>query len=115
MQTIRQIVGDRARAWSAVLVDDQGNPINVNGETITLRLLEAMTGTVKIAGSPAVVDDDGGEALRGQVHYEPAAADVDTAGVYLGYFLRDLSGKVEHIPGQAADLEVVILEEVPTY
>lgn len=95
-------VGDRLVGLSAQLVDAAELPIDITGQTITFRMVKSTDGVVKVNGSAVVVTD----AANGKVRYDWAAVDVDTVGVYYGYFIRNAGGVVATHPVDGPYLEI---------
>lgn len=107
---IRQI-DDRSQAIAANLVRKNGSveeDVVLTTETITFSMY-GEDGTVKVnnqSGTLVDGDADGGA----QVSYSPAAADVDTAGTYYGYFhVTDGSSLVETFPTATEGFIIKIL------
>lgn len=78
------VVGDILDSLNAVLLDGNGDPIDLTGLTIVFRMVDAQTGTVKVDNKAVTILD----ALSASVTYDWDAADVDTASSYWGYFIR---------------------------
>ncbi len=96
-------VGDRLISLLADLYDALGEPIVLGaGETVSFRMILVSTGAVKVNNQAATIVTLG-DAVAGtpaQVRYDWAAADVDTAGLYAGWFIRTFGGLTEHFPPQ---------------
>jgi hypothetical protein len=98
-------VGDRLTSLSAKLYRPSGEPVVLGaGETVAFRMISA-AGTIKVNDQAATIVTRG-TALTGapaEVRYDWAAADVDTAGEYVGWFIRTDGGLTEHFPPQNPD------------
>jgi hypothetical protein len=70
-------------------------------ETVAFRMV-SVAGAVKVDDAAAVVVSRGSSTTNApaEVRYDWAAADVDTAGEYCGYFIRTSAGQTEHFPTQ---------------
>ncbi|MBX9790183.1 MAG: phage baseplate upper protein [Pirellulales bacterium] len=97
MTTYQLTVGDRLVPLRKQLVDRDGNPVDLTGSTVAFRMVNA-AGTVKINNAAAVIES----AATGEVRYDWAAGDVDTAGEFWGWFIRTQGGKTEHYPSGAS-------------
>ena len=98
-------VGDRLISLSAKLYRPSGSPVVLGvAETIAFRMVSA-AGAVKVDDQAAVVVSVGAAATNtpAEVRYDWAAADVDTAGTYVGWFIRTSGGQTEHFPSQDPD------------
>ena len=71
-------------AIGGTLVDINNKAIDITGQTITFRMVDAQ-GVVKVDNQPAVIED----AAAGRVSYTPQAADVDTTGDFTMFFLAN--------------------------
>lgn len=80
------IIRDRAvgdtESISGQIVDLNEDVIDLTGLTVTFRMVDNDTGTVIVDDETATIQD----ATTGKVYYQPAAADVATAGMYACYF-----------------------------
>lgn len=85
-ETLERIV-DNIEAIGAQLKDIAGTVVDLTGRTVTFRMIEISTGTVKVDDSAATITS----ATLGKVQYDPSAADMDTAGTYAMYFNDDLN------------------------
>ena len=86
-------VGARLPVLTANVSDSSG-PVDYSdpGNTVTFTAYNLQTGQVKVNGSSAT-------GASGYLSYEWAAADVDTAGDYSGYFsVVDGNGKRQDVP-----------------
>jgi hypothetical protein len=101
-------VGDRLISLLADLYDGQEVPQPIvldPGETVAFRMILASDGSVKVDDDAAVIVTRG-DAVAGtpaQVRYDWGVWDVDTAGSYLGWFIRTMDGQTEHFPTQDRD------------
>ena len=111
-------VGDRAVSLRADLYRPDGSIVVLGiTETVTFRMV-SLAGVVEIANKAATIVSRGSAATNtpAQVRYDWAAADVDTAGTYAGWFIRtDASALTEHFPHQDhADPEFEIIFRADT-
>lgn len=96
-------VGDRIVSLTAKLWRPGGIPVVLGvTETVTFRMVSVFAGTVKVNDQPATIVSLGSLVTNtpAEVRYDWAAADVDTAGEYAGWFTRTLAGETEHFPAQ---------------
>jgi hypothetical protein len=96
-------VGDRLVSLLADLYEPDLSPIVLGAaETVVFRMVLVSDGTVKVNNSAATVVSLGSATTLtpAQVRYDWAAADVDTAGEYAGWFIRTSAGSTEHFPVQ---------------
>jgi hypothetical protein len=70
-----------------------GVPVNLTGATVKLQMRAVNSATLKVDAA-AVVD----VAATGSVHYDWAAADVDTAGYYVAWWRVTAGGTFEDTP-----------------
>ena len=98
------IVGDRLISLLSDLyapgADGNDVPIVLGpAETVVFRMV-ATNGTVKVNNQAATIISRG-DAIPGtpaRVQYDWASADVDTAGTYEAWFIRQSAGQTEHFP-----------------
>lgn len=95
--------GDRIRVPFGQLLNPDGTPINLTGQTVAFRMVDG-TGAVKINNAAAVLVD----ATVGKIRYDWAEADVDTPGQYWAWFIRTSGGLTEHFP--AGHVYKIIIE-----
>ena len=94
-------VGDRLISLLADLYDARGLPITLGvAETVVFRMISVSTGVVKVDNQAATIVTRGDGVIPAQVQYDWVAADVDTAGSYAGWFIRQSGGQTEHFPTQ---------------
>lgn len=103
LQTRAFTKGDTLVSIYAQLVDADGNPVDLTGNTITFRMVDS-AGAVTVAAAAVIVT-----ALTGHVRYDWATADVDTVGDFSAWFIRTSGGETEHFPGQGNFLRVRIV------
>ena len=107
-------LGDTLVSLSAKLWRNHDEAVVLGAaETVTFRMVNTSTGAVKIAGEAAAIVSRGATATNtpAEVRYDWAAADVDTAGEYAGWFIRTSGGETEHFPSQDPDspeLKIII-------
>jgi hypothetical protein len=85
--------GDTASPLIDVLRDADGNPVNIQGATVALKI-------VPLRGGPAIVDDpadvdqngDGSDGSKGKVSREWTAGETAEAGSYLGQWIVTFAG-----------------------
>lgn len=67
------------------LLDINREAINISGKSLKFRMVNATTGTAKIAaGSCTIIT-----AASGIGQYQPTGTDFDTAGTYVAYVIDD--------------------------
>lgn len=89
-------VGNRNAAFSDTITSG-GVAQNINGKTLTFKMRAIASSTLKV-NAAATNLDDGTTALRGKWQYNPAAADVDTAGWYVFWIEVAGSGLTQDVP-----------------
>lgn len=102
-KTITQ--GDTRTNLADVLVKPTGEPINLTGSAVTFSMVSQTDNSVKVNQVAANLDD----APNGQVSYTWQSADVNTAGLYWGWWEVTTGGKVEHFPGDGKKMTVNIV------
>lgn len=101
METVQLVRGCRLKPIRAELFAN-GAPRDLSASTFTFRMVSATDVTaVKVAAGACVIED----AVGGVVRYDPAAADVDTAGEYYGWFVEMQNSKTDRWP---KDTELLI-------
>lgn len=103
MEVVREYaVGDRLVSLSANLYKANGDPLVLAAtDTVAFRMIKVSDASVKVNNQGCTVVTVGSAATStpAQVRYDWAAADVDTAGEYAGWFIRtSLAGTTEHFP-----------------
>lgn len=94
-------VGDRLVSLLADLYEPDNSPVVLGvAETVVFRMVRISDASVKVNNSAATVVTVGSTSIPAQVRYDWAAADVDTAGEYAGWFIRTSAGQTEHFPIQ---------------
>jgi len=68
---------DTAPAFTASLLDANGDPVNLSGAAARFLMRNPRTRALKVSGAMSITD-----AALGRVSYAWAAADTDTPGVY---------------------------------
>ena len=98
------IVGDRQLPIGVICERADGTVVDLTGKTVKFSMITD-AGTAKVDNVAATLND----ATAGKVQYSWAAADVDTAGVFWGYFhTLDASSLVETFPPDGRKLRIVI-------
>lgn len=103
-------VGTTGRAWALQLLTEAGAAVNLTGATsATFSMAPRDGGAVKVDGAAALVADgtytlaDGSSQAftptDGVLIYQPAAGDVDTAGVFNAQFSYQVAAKPVIDPG----------------
>tara|TARA_R100000808_G_C2139531_1_gene147441 strand:+ start:252 stop:611 length:360 start_codon:yes stop_codon:yes gene_type:complete len=98
-----RIVGDTSTPLGIICERADGTVVDVTGLTITFSMVSD-AGVTIIDGAAGAIND----ATAGKVTYDFAAADVDTAGVFWGYFHVATSGELETFPPDGRKLMIVI-------
>jgi len=90
--------GDIGVSLYATLQDGAGSAIDLTDQTVTFTMESVLSpGTNKVDGEAAAIVS----AALGTVRYDWKANDVNTAGVYWGYFIRHSAlGKATHPVGK---------------
>lgn len=70
-------VDNTGPALRAMLLDEDGNPVNLNGFTATLRVKKPYADSAKVDAAMTIFD-----AERGIVEYDWSASDTDEAALY---------------------------------
>jgi hypothetical protein len=97
-------VGDVLVSVYARLERPDGSPVILGvTETVAFRMVNTATNAVKVADKPAIIVNRGSANLPACIRYDWDAADIDTAGSYAGWFIRQLAGGTEHFPPQKTD------------
>jgi hypothetical protein len=86
-------VGNRTPSYTKTLAVN-GVPVDLTGATVTFSMRPVGTSTLKVTAQPVTVV---GSPLAGNVRYDWAAADVDTAGQYLAWFTVTNAGKTQDV------------------
>lgn len=81
VQEHQRSLGTRLTPLQVALVDDDLDAIDLTGLTVTFYMYDDLGTEIVSAGSCSITS-----ASTGLVQYSFAANDVDTAGVYWGYF-----------------------------
>ncbi len=90
---IFHFVGNRSPSLYGTITVD-GTPVNLTGSSVKLQMREVDSSTLKVDTAAVLVD-----APNGQVRYDWAAADVDTAGAYAAWWrVTDAASKVQDSP-----------------
>lgn len=89
-------VGNRNAAFSDTITSG-GTAQNINGKTLTFKMRPVASSTLKVNAAATNLDDNT-TANRGKWQYNPAAADVDTAGFFLFWIEVAGSGLTQDVP-----------------
>lgn len=117
-QAIYLTVGSVGRAWAVQMLDETGAAVDLTGAAAaTFSMTPRTGGAQKVAAAPAIIGNgtytlpDGSSATYtptdGVLIYQPVAADVDTAGAFIGQFTYQLSGATVIDPS-AGYLDIII-------
>lgn len=82
-----RFIGNRQPPISGQILTD-GLPVDITSATVTFNMRLVGSSTLKVSAGATVVDS----APLGQIHYNPAAIDVDTVGFYVGWWRVTLAG-----------------------
>jgi hypothetical protein len=99
-------VGDRLVSLKGKLWHPSGLPVVLGvAETVSFRMVLSSSGAVKVDDQACAIVSLGllSTSTPAEVRYDWAAADVDTAGTYTGWFIRVSGGETEHFPHQPLD------------
>lgn len=85
---------DTGRRWGALLVETDGQPVDLSGKTVSIIIRNSLTGALVRKAEAQVIDSETAE-----VGYDPVAADVE-ASVTLNveWETVDGSGKITTYP-----------------
>lgn len=103
-------VGDTEVAIAATLKRPDGTVVDLTDLDVYFKMVKSEDGStvVTLTTDNVVVDSEVG----GQVHYEPQAADVATAGTYYAYFLtKDAGSNYDTFPAVQGELRIIIHED----
>jgi hypothetical protein len=81
VQEHTRALGTRLTPVQVALVDDENDPIDLTGLSVKFYMYDDLGTLVVDGGSCTITSDE-----NGLVQYSFAADDVDTAGVFWGYF-----------------------------
>ena len=113
-QTRRRRVGDTIQTLSATLKykNESGTLTtrDLTGLTVNFKMVNTADGTTKVAATSATVDD----AANGQVSYDFASADVDTAGIFAASFVVVDATETGHYPVGTRDLVILLDSDTQT-
>lgn len=88
------------------LIDAQtGSPINLTGSTAAFRMISQTDKSVKINDVSATFTD----VPNGKVAYSWTGTDLDTPGLYWGWWIVTTGGKSEHFPGDGEKMTVKVV------
>ena len=106
----RRRVGDLRTVLPVTLkqADESGvlQAVNLTGLTVQFSMIDAATGTTKIAATSTGVTVV--TAASGTVNYDFSSAGVDTAGIYWGTFRVTQSGETDAFPVASKGLKICI-------
>jgi hypothetical protein len=80
--------GDTSPALEAVLVDEDGDPVDLTGSTCRFRMMQYGRDELAIDNGVELIDPEAGE-----VAYQWTAADTETPGDFRGEFAVDHDGE----------------------
>jgi hypothetical protein len=107
-------VGDLAPAFNAVAqrkgVTGVMAPWALTGATVTFTMVNAATEAVKVNAAAATVVT----AADGTVKYDFASGDVDTPGVFYGFFTVTIAGETDTFPANPKDAPIWIHSKAKT-
>lgn len=86
-------VGNRNPSITENIVDTAGAPIDLTGATVKFKMRAVGSSTLKVNASATIV----GSPTLGNVRYDWAAPDVDTAGDYLAWWEVTSGGKTQDV------------------
>lgn len=69
--------------WTETLTDGSGNPVNINGATVTMTVVPIQGGSNVLTNNAVTNLDDGSPALRGHVSRQMLAGETSNPGDYL--------------------------------
>ena len=81
-------------------------PVDLTGLTVTFSMVDAATGTTKVAATSTGVSVV--SAVAGTVNYDFSAGGVDSAGIYWGTFRVSQSGETDAFPVATKGLKICI-------
>lgn len=96
---------DLRTAIADQLVDATTTAINLTGSTVAFRMISQTDKSVKVNSASAAITD----APNGKVAYSWAGTDLDTAGLYWGWWIVTTGGKTEHFPGDGEKMTVKVV------
>lgn len=79
--------------------------VDVTDLTVTFKMVDK-DGTAVVSNAAATKVD----AAAGKVQYDFQEADVDTVGVYFGWFIVTESGETDHFPADGRTMRIEIKE-----
>ena len=108
--THRRRVGDLRTVLPVTLQQPDATgllqPVDLTGLTVTFSMVDAATGSVKVAATSTGVSVV--SAVAGTVNYDFSAGGVDTAGIYWGTFRVTQSGETDAFPVATKGLKILI-------
>ena len=106
IQPYEVVQGNYGQQLYFVIVDGQGNPVDLGGSVLTLKVQAANDSTgadVLLGGNPVAVDD----APNGKCHYTVAAGDFPSPGKFLAQIDIAGAGSLVSAPG-------IVIQVVPS-
>lgn len=100
-------VGDLRIAIAATLKRPDATIVDLSGLTVEFTMVHSNSGTVKVAQTSTRVTVT--DATAGEVQYAPVAADVDTPGLYHGYFIVIDGAKEDTFPAATGEFQISIM------
>jgi len=105
VRTVYLVKGSTGPDLQITLKDQDGNPVDLTGATVTFSMVNTSTGATKVNAASATVTD----AAGGKFKYSWGASDLDEAGNFLGEFTVTVGTDVQKI---YEGLNIVVRESV---
>ena len=90
--------GDRLPSFQTVLVDPNGDPVDLTGGAVQFQMRRICSAALTVDAVATITD-----AVNGVVQYDWAAADTATAGVYRAEWVFTNGGLSETYPNEGFD------------
>jgi hypothetical protein len=95
LSSVTHTVGNRNPSYTDTILVD-GAPVNLTGATVAFSMRALGSATPKVNAAAGVVVS----AVLGQVRYDWASGDVDTADTYVAWWTVSVGGKTQDTPEQ---------------